>query len=182
MYLAEAATDVIAAAPAWTQIVYAVVTALIAMFLLPYLKRQSEKARAEAESASGDAKGKLVARIKVMALDQAAIIAEQRLPALAQAALDKKLDKDGIKAELKQWGEILKVNLKEYFRTSDGIDLAVVVGDKALDDIIRWAADNTSPFAGKETAVALLQDDWSNKLVAYGVEWVKNNWLSQEAK
>jgi hypothetical protein len=180
MYLAQAASDVVESAPVWTQIVYAVVTALIGAFVLPYLKRQSEKARAEADAANATAKEKLMARVKSLALDEAYIIAEERLPHIAQKALEKKLDKDGIKKELRSWGGQLKERLINYFKESDGTDLMVVVGDKILDDIVRWAADKTSPFPGKETAVALLQDDWSNRLVKYGAQWVREHWLSQK--
>jgi hypothetical protein len=180
MYLAQAATEVVESAPAWTQIVYAVVTALIGAFVLPYLKRQSEKARAEAEAAGQDAKSKLLARLKEVALDEAYIIAQQRLPNIAGWVLAEKPTKDELKAELRSWGKELKDKLLAYFKESDGIDLMVVMGDKILDDIVRWAADKTSPFPGKETAVALLQEDWSNRLVNYGADWVKNHWLDQK--
>ena len=180
MYLAQVATEVVEGQPVWAQIVYLAITGLITMFLLPYLKTLSEKARAEASAADGDSKDKLMSRVKALALDEAYIIAEERLPVLAQKALDKKLDKDGIKQELRKWGDDLKKRLVTYFKDSDGIDLLVVMGDKILDDIVRWAADKTSPFPGKETAVALLIDNWSNKLVEFGADWVKEHWLKQE--
>ena len=84
MYLAQAATEVIEGQPMWAQIVYMAVTGLITLFLLPYLKSLSEKAHAEARSADGDAKDKLLGRVKAIALDEAYIIAEERLPSIAK--------------------------------------------------------------------------------------------------
>ena len=181
MYLAQAATGVATEdVDFWAKIVQAAIAVLITGFLLPFLKSKSEEAHAKASEAGASAKQKLLDRVKALAIDEAYIIAEQRLPVLAAKALAKELSKEQIKAELRTWGTHLRDKLVSYFKDSDGVDLAVVLGDKILDDIVRWAADKTSPFPGKETAVALLQDDWSNRLVNYGAEWVRTHWLDQK--
>lgn len=181
MCLAQASADVVQDGPLWGQILNAVVSVLVVMFLVPWLKRMAEKARAEANEHNQAAAVTLRERVKASALEGAAMIAELRLPKLAEKILTKKgeFTREKIKYELQLWGKDLKMKLIEEFRQSDGIDLLETVGDKVLDDIVRWAADKTSPFKGKETAVALLTESWSNKLVKFGVDWVAQKWLAQ---
>lgn len=169
-------------APLWAQIVYAVATCLVASFLLPYLRRLAEKARAEAEAAAQNSREKLIARLKEVAVDGAYVIAEERFPKIAAWILTNKGSKpsvEDVKSELKSWGNELKDRLVVYFR-NEGIDIVKEVGDAMLDDVVRWAADKTSPFPGKETAVSLLIDDWTNRLVKYGTDWVRDHWLRQK--
>lgn len=182
MFLAQASEVVgpMEGQPLWAQISYVVLMALVTMFLVPYLKRLAEKARADADASGQSAKDTLLNRLKQLALDQAAVIAERRFPDIAAKLLKKKMSAEEVKAELRTWGQELKVSLVDYFKR-EGIDLVEVLGDKMLDDVIRWAADKTSPFPGKDTAVTLLVDDWSNKLVKFGVDWVRNHWLEQKA-
>lgn len=180
MFLAQAAPiDVLEGQPLWTQIVYATVTALVAMFVLPYLKRLSEKARAEADSSNQGAKETLLFRVKAIAADLAANIAEQRFPVLAAKLATTRLSVVEIKAEMKTWGIDLRTKLVEYFKR-EGIDLLETVGDSMLDEVVRWAADKVSPFPGKDTAVTLLQDEWTNRLAKFGTDWVRSKWLGQE--
>lgn len=180
MVLAQAAPDVLPDAPLWAQIVYVALSSLVVAFLLPWLKSMAEKARAKASVDGQAAATVLRKRIEASALEGAAEIAEMRLPDLARKILTtKSWSSEQIKAELRLWGRQLKESLIAEFRQSDGIDLLEVVGDQALDSIVRWAADKTSPFPGKETAQALLLDDWTNKLAKFGVTWVKDHWLKQ---
>lgn len=182
MNLAQAAPDALADAPLWAQAVYAIVTVLIAGFLLPWLKSMAEQARSKANEQNQAAAITLRERIKAAAIEGAGVIAEQRLPALAERILarEQKYTKAEIKNEMRQWGADLKQQLVREFSDSDGINLIEVVGDAALDNIVRWAADSTSPFPGKETATTLLIDDWSNRLVKFGVSWVAQKWLAQD--
>jgi hypothetical protein len=120
----------------------------------------------------------LVADLKHFLLDWCSNKVEQEMPLLAAQVLTKKLDKDAIKAKLKVWGAEAKAAAIDYFKTQ-GLELVALVGDKYLDDAIRWAADRVSPFPGKETAVALATDKYSNWLVDKGVEWARENWLKQ---
>lgn len=180
MFLAQAAPiDVLEGQPLWAQIVYATVTALVAMFVLPYLKRLSEKARAEADSSNQGAKETLLFRVKAIAADLAANIAEQRFPVLAAKLATTRLSVVEIKAEMKTWGIDLRTKLVEYFKR-EGIDLLETVGDSMLDEVVRWAADKVSPFPGKDTAVTLLQDEWTNRLAKFGTDWVRSKWLDQK--
>jgi hypothetical protein len=174
--------DAMTDAPIWAQMVYAVVTVLVASFLLPFLRRLAEKARAEAEQAAQNSREKLVARLKEVALDGAYVIAEERFPKIAAWILKNKGSKpsvDDVKNELKSWGSELKDRLVVYFR-NEGIDIVKEVGDAMLDNVVRWAADKTSPFPGKETAVSLLIDDWTNRLMKFGTDWVRDHWLRQK--
>ena len=43
-----------------------------------------------------------------------------------------------------------------------------------------YTADKVSPFPGKDTAVTLLQDEWTNRLAKFGTDWVRSKWLGQE--
>lgn len=169
--------------PFWVQITYVVIMALVTLFVLPWLKRQAERARAEAEASNQTARDMLLTRVKEMASQEAAVIAEQRFPVLAKLIIDSrktgKLGVEQIKSEMKSWGLGLKNTLVQFF-AREGTDLVVEVGDQALDGIVRWAADRTSPFPGKDTAVTLMIDDWTDRLAKFGIEWVRDHWLKQE--
>jgi len=167
--------------PLWAQIVYVVLTAIVTSFVLPYLKRLNEKARADAEVSNQSVREKLLSRVKSIALDQAYIIAQEKFPKIAKWIVTNKDGKPGmntIKDELRSWGSDLKKHIVEYFK-NEGVDIVGEVGDDLLDQVVRWAADKVSPFPGKETAVTLLQDDWTNRLMDFGVDWVRDKWLSQ---
>jgi flagellar basal body-associated protein FliL len=180
MFLAQAApVEALEGQPVWAQIVYVLVTALVTMFVLPYLRRLSEKARAEAAISNQSAKNSLLWRVKEVMLDLATNIATKRFPALAAQLVTKKLSVAEIKAEMKEWGVELRGKTVEYFHR-EGVDLLETVGDRILDDLVRLAADKVSPFPGKDTAVTLLQDEWTNRLAKFGTEWVRSKWLDQE--
>lgn len=191
-FLLQASNAAAEAAPAtdsgqagWVTIVTAVVMGLITVFLLPWLRQQANKARAEAEKAKSESTGAqlsnkdlLIAQAKAFALDFAASIAEKRFPALAQKIKDGalKANVDTLKEELRSWGAVLKDKIIEHFK-EQGVDIVVALGDKYLDDLIEWAANKVSPFPGKDTAKALLTE-WDGKALEFlatkGVEWVKN--------
>lgn len=181
--LAELDLSAVEGEPLWMKILYAALMVLVTSFVLPYLKRINEKARAEAEASNQTTREKLLSRVKSIALDEAYVIAQERFPKIAQWIFTNKEGKPGlqsIKDELRSWGNDLKKHLVEYFK-NEGVDIVGEIGDDYLDQIVRWAADKVSPFPGKETAVQLLVDDWTNKLADYGVDWVRENWLKQTA-
>ena len=89
------------------------------------------------------------------------------------------MTKDAIKQELKIWGTELKNDALDYFQ-KQGLDLIAILGDAYLDKLIRWAADRVSPFPGKETAAALLEDELSNRLIKWGVDYTRKHWLTVE--
>jgi len=180
--LAELDPSALEGQPFWQQVLYAVVVSVVSLFVLPYLKRLNEKARAEAEAANQTIREKLLSRVKSIALDQAYVIGQERFPKIAQWIFTNKEGKPGlqtIKDELRSWGQDLKKHIVAYFK-NEGIDIVGEIGDDYLDQIVRWAADKVSPFPGKETAVQLLTDDWTNKLADFGVDWVRDNWLKQD--
>ena len=53
------------------------------------------------------------------------------------------------------------------------------VGDEFLDKLIERAANEVSPFPGKETAVALLTDNITDLLIEKGVDYVRAKYLSE---
>ena len=106
-------------------------------------------------------------------------IMEQKLPKLLPRILAQQMKSDDIKVELHAWGVEARAAAIDYFRVQ-GLDIVALVGDAYLDQALRWAADRVSPFPGSATAVTLAQEEWSNKLVAHGVDWVREHWLKQQ--
>jgi len=172
--------------PLWAQLLYAALAAIISAFAVPFLARKAKAAQEEAEAlrSQGLAEGMrarklLVADLKHFLLDWCANKVEKEMPVLAAQALTHKLDKDAIKAKLAVWGAEAKAAAIDYFQTQ-GLELVALVGDQYLDDAIRWAADRVSPFPGKETAVALATEKYSNWLIEKGVDWARDHWLKDE--
>ena len=98
------------------KILYAVLTLGVTAFLLPYLKRANEKARAEAEVSNQTVREQLLSRVKSIALDQAYVIAQERFPKIAKwiftnTTPDGKPGIETVKDELRSWGEDLKKHL-----------------------------------------------------------------------
>jgi len=191
--LAEAASNTPAAVaeivPFWAQILGTILAAIATVVLTPLaykmsLRQDAEVRKAEAEAEAAKAAGtynammqrKLLSeRLKAFLLRAAANISERRFPELARnikagmfSLHDKEASRLAIKAELRKWGADLKQQAVDYFE-DQGIDLVEEFGDKALDHLIEWAANKVSPFPGKETAVAMLQDNVSDLLIEKGV-------------
>jgi len=144
-----------------------VLAGLIVLYLLVPAFRQWIKTKG---------KDALLKLLKEYVLDQAQVLAELEIPKIAAKVVRGELrDKKAIKAELYGLGAKLKDRVKEHF----GSDLQIFgkSADGLIDDLIRAAADRTSPFPGKETAAMLLEDKVSNELVSYGVEWAKDRFL-----
>jgi type II secretory pathway pseudopilin PulG len=168
--------------PFWLQVVVAVIGGLVTTFLIPYLRSKKKAAEAEAANQDLNAMGELVQQVKVLLIEEAGVIAEQRFPKIAMDVVKGEIKGPAaIKAELKVWGEDLRDRAKRYF-SERGIDVVGAIGDEYLDRLIRWAADQVSPFPGKATAVTLFEKEWSNKLVKYGVEWVKERYLNGDSE
>jgi len=174
--------------PWWAQLLYAALAATISAFVVPYLARKAQAAKEEAATlrTQGLAQGLkarelLLAELKSFLLEYCANKVEKEMLALATEVLAKKLDTTAIKVRLKSWGAEAKTAAIDYFETQ-GLDIVELVGDKYLDEAIRWAADRVSPFPGKGTAVALATEKYSNWLVDKGVDWVRTRWLDQDAE
>ncbi len=177
---AAPAADAAQAAPELTgiaAIIVTVVTTLVAMFLTPLLRKKAaaETAKLEAETlnANMSTRDVLMKRLKAFLWGTAASFAEKDIPRIAAKIVAGQLTTaDQIKTELKNLGVQLKNAAIAKF-DAEGIDLISAVGDKALDSLIERAANATSPFPGKDTAKALLQDRVSNVLVEKGVNWMR---------
>jgi hypothetical protein len=179
--------EIVQAIPEWLQYVITAISALVTTMLVPFLHRKAEAARLEGVKHVYDAnlsraeQRKLVSdRLKSFVLRHAAIFAEQRFPALARkikaggfVGVNKEVIIEQIKAEMRVWGADLKKEAIDYFN-GQGIDLVAEIGDKYLDDFVRWAADRVSPFPGRETAVAILQDNATDWLLEKGVDYLRN--------
>lgn len=167
--------------PWWATLILSLVSLVLTTFAVPFLhaRKQAEDAKIaalekEAVLTTMQQRELLSARLKSFLLRTAGIKVERDFPKLAQMVLDKRLNNvDAIKAELYRMGADLKQDAILYFG-NQGIDLVAAVGDKYLDDLVRWAADKVSPFPGKDTAVTLLTDTVSNKIVDYGVHYFKS--------
>ncbi|HEC61340.1 MAG TPA: hypothetical protein ENI27_03700 [bacterium] len=166
--------------PAWVQIVWVILGGLITVLLVPYLRSKKKAAESEATANELGAMDLLLGSLKSFLLDEAVIIAEQKFPKIAMKIIKEEMKGPGaVKAELQVWGRELRDRAKEHFLTR-GIDLAETFGDEYLDRAIRVVADRVSPFPGVETAVKIFEEEWSSRLVKYGVDWVRERFLEDE--
>jgi hypothetical protein len=178
---AEEAAEVLPpGTPAWAHLVYVIITAVIGTIAVPFLARKAQAAKEEAAKlrtegalTSLNARKVLIMELKNFLLDHCITVLEREIPNLAARVLTEKLGKDDIKAVLRKWGYQARAAAVEYF-ASQGVDLVATVGDAYLDAAIRWAADRVSPFPGKETAVELATEKYSNMLIEKGVDYVRN--------
>lgn len=167
--------------PWWAQLVVTVLCVFVMPYLLKFLRAKTEESKKGAELAVIDAnrslieqRGAIAERLKSYLWGTAAAIAEREFPKLCAAIIAGKLtDPRDIKAQLRMWGDELRIQAVEYFRTQ-GIDLLQTFGAQAVDDLIERAANAVSPFPGKDTAFALLRDGAAPLLVERGVEWMRN--------
>jgi hypothetical protein len=189
LFVAQAATMPADPAPAgWLNYVLTLLAAIVTAVVIPWLKNEAARARAEADKHRVEAANlsnltasQVAEAFKSEAYALALTIAEKRFPSLAANIRDGHLrDIQSIKAELRGWGEEAKAQLIATFKLR-GVDVVSLLGDKAIDNAIRWAADRVSPFPGKDTAVALLTDNVSNLLINKGVQFVRGRYL-EEAK
>lgn len=167
--------------PWWAQLVVTVLCVFVMPYLLKFLRAKTEESKKGAELAVIDAnrslieqRGAIAERLKSYLWGTAAAIAEREFPKLCAAIIAGKLtDPRDIKAQLRMWGDELRIQAVEYFRTQ-GIDLLQTFGAQAIDDLIERAANAVSPFPGRDTALALLRDNAAPLLVERGVEWMRN--------
>lgn len=177
---AEKKSDTI---PGWLQAVISVIGLAVTAFLLPFLKRKTEAAKAEAKRQSAqatehdiNARGILVSRLQEFLWGTAESIAEKKFPELAASVKNGDLNsKEAIKKELHSWGGALRNDAMAYFG-NQGVDVIAAVGDDFLDKLIERAANKVSPFPGKETAKELLQNYATDWLIKYGVDWVRQKY------
>ena len=170
--------------PAWLQALISVIGLAITAFLVPFLKRKAEAAKAEAKRQSAQAtehdinsRGILVSRLKQFLWGSAEAMAEKKFPELAAKIKNGELNgKEAIKKELYGWGGTLRDDAMSYFG-NQGVDVVAAVGDDFLDKLIERAANKVSPFPGKETAKVLLQEHASDWLIEHGVDWVRQKYL-----
>lgn len=168
------------------QIVMAVLSGVITLYLVPFLNRKREAAIAERKKleiegveSTVNMRGRLVSRLQEFLWGSAAAIAEKRFPQLAEKVKTKGLSKDEIKAELRSWGGTLRSDAMAYF-DNQGLDLAKAVGDEFLDKLIERAANAVSPFPGRDTAKELLKTNVSDWIIANGFRWVRAKYLKDE--
>lgn len=172
--------------PAWIEILVAALSTLVVTFLVPFLRRKSQAAKAEREAheasaanATISARGLLVTRLQEFLYGNAAAIAEKRFPALAANILKKNMSRQEVKTELRKWGHMLKEDAYIYF-DHQGIDLVKSVGSEWVEKLIERAANKVSPFPGRETAKELMKSHVSDWIVDKGVEFVKAKYLNSE--
>jgi len=172
-------------APWWAQLLYPIIALALSAFAVPYLRNKAKAAKEEAQKLQSEglanglkARDLIIAQMKAFLLDFCANKAEKEMPSIAAKALAKELNSDQIKVILRSWGTEAREAAIDYFKTQ-GLDLVAMVGDKYLDDAIRWAADRVSPFPGGETAKVFLEEKASNWLVQKGVEYAREKWLDE---
>jgi hypothetical protein len=181
---AEATNALPEGSPMWAQLVYVIVTALVGMLAVPYLARKAQAAKQEAEtlraqglSSGVHARHLLVVDLKHFLIDYCSTLLEEKLPILLPRILSEKMSSDSIKTILREWGADAKQAAVRYF-DAQGLSIVALIGDHYLDQAVRWAADRVSPFPGKETAVQLAQDEYTNWLIDKGVDYVRSQWAT----
>lgn len=172
--------------PAWIEILVAALSTLVVTFLVPFLRRKSQAAKAErdaheasAANSTISARGLLVSRLQEFLYGSAAAIAEKRFPILASKIAEKNMSKKEVKLELRKWGQMLKEDAYIYFG-HQGIDLAKTVGGEWVNRMIERAANKVSPFPGRDTAKELLKNHVAEWLIENGVDWVKMRYLREK--
>lgn len=150
-----------------------ILSTIVTLFVVPWLRAKKKEADAVAKRADIDARGRLFARLKGFIFRRADALAQRELPEIAKKVRDGRLKtRTDIKVELSKLGGDLFDEAKKYF-LNQHIDLAKEVGDDALDKLIRTAADYVNPFPGKETAAMLLEAKVSDMLIERGVVWLR---------
>jgi hypothetical protein len=178
---AEAATE--AAASGWTldgilKLVLPLIGLALTAFAIPWLRKMGAKADAESKKTGLEAGSTLVERVKSYVFRRVADLIEDEYPKIAAEVITNGLSTEAIKERLYGIGAGLKQEAIEYFQ-GQGIDLVKEMGDKALDSLIRSAANQLSPFPGKSTAVVLAESTVSNLIVDKGVDWAAKKFLSE---
>ena len=171
--------------PSWLQYLLALLSTAVTAFLVPFLKRKAQAAKAEAERQSAattesniNARGILMSRLKQFLYGTASAVAEKKFPELAAKVKSGQLKSSAdIKTELRSWGGTLRSDAMAYFG-NQGIDVIAAVGDDFLDKLIERAANKVSPFPGLPTAKTLLQENVSDWLIEHGVHWVRQKYLN----
>ena len=166
--------------PLWAQIVYVVLTALVAMFLIPYLRAKQTEALAvqanhevDAQIVEFSATSRIMGDVKVFLIERALNIVEREFPKIAKRVLAGELKTAGeIKITLRSFGTTLKTDAINYFKNHRGVDLISLVGNEQLDRLIECVANKVSPFPGKESAVEFLKSHVSNWIIEKGVSMV----------
>lgn len=161
--LTDAVKPVGASTPQWMEILIAVIGAAFTYVLIPYLKNKAAAAKAQAELSNTEANGaklnlrdSLYQQVKLYVLMLAESAAEKEFPKLANKILAGELkDSESIKKYMREWGSFVKVETIAYFK-AQGVDVVATFGESAIEAMVEWAANSTSPFQGKETAVELL--------------------------
>lgn len=127
-------------------------------FVANWLKARATKERDEDQSL-------LRNQLRLGALDIAQTLAERSLPIIAQAVEDGEIkDVQSAKAALYEIGRIGREELRAIYP-----DIARRLGDRAIDQALRYAADNVNPFPGKDTAKALLSGG-AKRLLELGID------------
>ncbi len=176
------------AIPSWLQYLLALLSTAVTAFLVPFLKRKAQAAKAETDRQSAaatesniNARGILMGRLKQFLYGTASAVAEKKFPELAAKVKSGQLKSaSDIKTELRSWGGTLRSDAMAYFG-NQGVDVLAAVGDDFLDKLIERAANKVSPFPGKDTAKAMLQDNVSDWLIEHGVDFVRNKFLKDAA-
>lgn len=146
---------------------------IIARYAVPWLNGLSEKAKAEIENKELETREHLVYMAKNFIYENAQNIVEREFPTIAEKILRGELkDKNDIKLELYRLGSILKTETITVF-AKQNINIVAEVGNEFLDYLIETAANQVSPFPGKETAVEFLKKGVAKSIITKGVNYVR---------
>ncbi len=169
----DAVVPAVADAPWYVQTLYTVISLLVVTFIpmiVAWLHSHTQQIKV---NTSGD----LAEQVKEEALVIASNLTEKTLTNLAAkiAANPGQFSTDTVKAMLKDIGATALADLKASFKDR-GIDIVAKLGEDYLNKAIRYAADKTSPFPGKETAVELVSGG-ADKLLEFGVAKLRDGYL-----
>lgn len=177
LFAADAVTTVGGVSVGWSDVIQAVVAlimTIITAYLIPYLKAKAMQARVRVAASAQEASASLWLELRAFLFDGAAAIVERQFLKIAEDVKDGELKTPAdVKRRLYVLGQRLRADALQYFNVR-GVDLLRVIGNEALDRLIEQASNKVSPFPGKDTAKAFLQDTVADAIIDYGVTHVRD--------
>lgn len=164
----------------WAEFVAMVVVVVFVKYVRPWLLAQKDKLEAETSAAQAAKRADTVQtnqvileRLKSFLTGTAAAIAEKRFGWLARDILDDQYPSaDKVREEMRTWGTELRNKAIEYFQHQD-IDIVRLVGQDYLNLLVERAANDVSPFPGKETAKEMFDKRNARVVSKYGINFVR---------
>lgn len=168
--------------PAWLNVILPVIVGVLAPLITYYVKKylevRIEESRSRLANEELSKQERLEERFKNFALMRADAFVQRDFFRISRQVLEdlennRSLDdvKQRTHAELRDLGDRLKAEAREYFGAED-IDIFREIGERKIDGIVEWAANEVSPFPGIPTVEKLISGG-AKDILEKGIERVK---------